>query len=201
MNALFVLRPAKLWAFNFGHPCPPSKKGEVLLLGLTEPTMVGDCNCLEVCFKNRLFLQPITAVFRTAVQSVKTLYIFENGVWGVAPSGVRAAAPHSAPARMPGRVCRKALHDAEPTKHTQPFPRGRGLGLGIENKHFFGKTDFFYSLEPPCFARRFYTYVQNTQNPADNFGYNLTFATLQRKAHCVILSTTKQKGAVYESTT
>ena len=21
MNALFVLRPAKLWAFNFGHPC------------------------------------------------------------------------------------------------------------------------------------------------------------------------------------
>ncbi|EDS01059.1 hypothetical protein EUBSIR_01024 [[Eubacterium] siraeum DSM 15702] len=71
MNALFVLRPAKLWAFNFGHPCPPSKKGEVLLLGLTEPTMVGDCNCLEVCFKNRLFLQPKTAVFCTAVQSVK----------------------------------------------------------------------------------------------------------------------------------
>ena len=27
MNALLVLRPAKLWAFNFGHPCPPSKKG------------------------------------------------------------------------------------------------------------------------------------------------------------------------------
>jgi len=22
------------------------------------------------------------------------------------------------------------MHDAEPTKHTQPFPRGRGLGLG-----------------------------------------------------------------------
>ena len=30
-----------LWAFNFGHPCPPSKKGEVLLLGQAEPTMVG----------------------------------------------------------------------------------------------------------------------------------------------------------------
>ena len=41
MNALFVLRPAKLWEFNFGHPCPPSKKGEVLLLGQAEPTMVG----------------------------------------------------------------------------------------------------------------------------------------------------------------
>ena len=30
-----------LWAFNFGHPCPPSKKGEVLLLGQAEPTMWG----------------------------------------------------------------------------------------------------------------------------------------------------------------
>ena len=47
MNALFVLRPAKLWAFNFGHPCPPSKKGEVLLLGQAEPTMVGIVNALE----------------------------------------------------------------------------------------------------------------------------------------------------------
>ena len=27
----------------------------------------------------------------------KNLYIFENGVWGEAPSGVRAAAPHSPP--------------------------------------------------------------------------------------------------------
>ena len=27
----------------------------------------------------------------------KNLYIFEKGVWGVAPSGVRAAAPHSPP--------------------------------------------------------------------------------------------------------
>ena len=41
-------------------------------------------------------------MFRTAVQSVKTLYIFENGVWGVAPSGVRAAAPHSAPSHGEG---------------------------------------------------------------------------------------------------
>ena len=32
----------------------------------------------------------------------KTLYIFENGVWGVAPSGVRAAAPHSAPSHGEG---------------------------------------------------------------------------------------------------
>ena len=62
-------------------------------------------------------------MFRTAVQSVKTLYIFENGVWGVAPSGGEGGSPT-----------------------LSPFPRGRGLGLGIENKHFFGKTDFFYKL-------------------------------------------------------
>ena len=41
MNALLFRILAKLWAFNFGHPCPPSKKGEVLLLGQAEPTMVG----------------------------------------------------------------------------------------------------------------------------------------------------------------
>ena len=65
---------------------------------------------------------------------------------GVAPSGVRAAAPHSAPARTPGvyaqRLC---TMQSQPSIHS-PSPRGRGLGLGIENKHFFGKTDFFYSL-------------------------------------------------------
>ena len=32
----------------------------------------------------------------------KNLYIFENGVWGVAPSRVRAAAPHSAPSHGEG---------------------------------------------------------------------------------------------------
>ena len=31
----------------------------------------------------------------------KTYIILKNGVWGVAPSGVRAAAPHSAP--FPGK--------------------------------------------------------------------------------------------------
>ena len=36
-------------------------------------------------------------------QSVEKTYItFKNGVWGVAPSGVRAAAPHSAPSHGEG---------------------------------------------------------------------------------------------------
>ena len=56
----------------------------------------------------------------------KNLYIFENGVWGVAPSGVRAAAPHSAPARMPGvyaqRLC---TMQSQPSIHS--LSRGKGV--------------------------------------------------------------------------
>ena len=47
---------------------------------------------------------------------------------GVAPSGVRVAATLS-PGTDAGRVCPKALHDAEPTKHTQPFTDGKGFGV------------------------------------------------------------------------
>ena len=36
-----------------------------------------------------------------------------------------------------------------------PFPRGRGLGLGIENSHYLIKTYFFYKqTAPPYFLRR-----------------------------------------------
>ena len=71
---------------------------------------------------------------------------------GVAPSGVRAAAPHSAPARTPGVYAQRLYArthtsgrtksvqdapttndhdctDAEPTKHTQPFTTGKGFGV------------------------------------------------------------------------
>jgi len=41
----------------------------------------------------------------------------------------------------------KALHDAEPTKHTQPFTTGKGFGVRVrEFALFFIKTDFFYKL-------------------------------------------------------
>ncbi len=54
----------------------------------------------------------------------KPLSLSKNGVWGVAPSGVRAAAPHSAPARMPGvyaqRLCtmqsQQSIHSLSPGK-------------------------------------------------------------------------------------
>ena len=39
---------------------------------------------------------------RVAGTPVPVFTIFENGVWGVAPSGVRAAAPHSPPSLWEG---------------------------------------------------------------------------------------------------
>ena len=70
---------------------------------------------------------------------------------GVAPSGVRVAATLS-PGTDAGRVCPKALHDAEPTKHTQPFTEGKGFG-DRDNKleahfisRFFLQTDIIYYI-------------------------------------------------------
>ncbi|EKC45035.1 hypothetical protein LEA_20395, partial [human gut metagenome] len=45
--------------------------------------------------------------------------------------------PTLSPGTDAGRVCTRALHDAKPTKHTQPFTGERGLGIGIVNKHLF----------------------------------------------------------------
>ena len=55
----------------------------------------------------------------------KTYIIFKNGVWGVAPSGVRAAAPRSAPARMPGMYAQRLYartHTSGRTKSVQDAP-------------------------------------------------------------------------------
>ena len=60
--------------------------------------------------------------------------IFENGVAGAEPpTGTRGGSPTLSPGTDAGRVCPKALYDAEPTKHTQPFTGERGLGIGIIN--------------------------------------------------------------------
>ena len=58
-----------------------------------------------------------------------------SGVWGVAPRQVAgASAPVFSPGTDAGRVCTKALHDAEPTKHTQPFTGERGGGKDAEKR-------------------------------------------------------------------
>jgi hypothetical protein len=41
----------------------------------------------------------------------------------------RGGSPTLSPGKDAGRVCPKALHDAEPTKHTQPFTTGKGFGV------------------------------------------------------------------------
>ena len=53
----------------------------------------------------------------------KDLHNFKNRVWGVAPSGVRAAAPHSAPSHGEGVFGKdaeirthQALHEAKPSE-------------------------------------------------------------------------------------
>ena len=48
------------------------------------------------------------------------------------PCLVRAAAPHSAPARMPGVYAQRLCKDAKPTKHTQPFTGERVFGKDAE---------------------------------------------------------------------
>ena len=77
----------------------------------------------------------------------KTYITYKNGVWGVAQRQVAGTpVPVFTPGTDAGRVCTRALHDAKPTKHTQPFTEKRGLEIGIINQKFISKTDFFYNL-------------------------------------------------------
>ena len=58
------------------------------------------------------------------------LFNILNGVAGAKPpAGTRGGSPTLSPGTDAGRVCPKALHDAEPTKHTQPFTMGKGFGV------------------------------------------------------------------------
>ena len=67
---------------------------------------------------------PLPAVCR------KTSIVVKNGVWGVAPRQVAGTpVPVFSPGTDAGRVCTRALHDAKPTKHTQPFTEGKGFGV------------------------------------------------------------------------
>ena len=58
------------------------------------------------------------------------LLIIKNGVAEAKPpTGTRGGSPTLSPGMDAGRVCPKTLHDAEPTKHTQPFTTGKGFGV------------------------------------------------------------------------
>ena len=79
---------------------------------------------------------------------------------GVAPSGVRAAAPHSAPARMPGVYAQRLCTTQSQQSIHSPSPRGRGLRISYISK----KTDFFYNLfccKNNRHSYRFYVTIQS----------------------------------------
>ena len=87
----------------------------------------------------------------------------------------RGGSPTFSPGTDAGRVCPRALQDAKPTKHTQPFTGERGLGIGIINQKFISKTDFFYKLKYGCFTRQ--PYFLHLVNPHKHSLY-LTFQKL-----------------------
>ena len=63
----------------------------------------------------------------------KTSIVIKNGVWGVAPRQVAGTpVPVFSPGTDAGRVCTRALHDAKPTKHTQPFTGKGAFGKDAE---------------------------------------------------------------------
>ena len=47
---------------------------------------------------------------------------------GHSPKRGEGGSPTLSPGTDAGRVCTRALHDAKPTKHTQPFTGGKGFG-------------------------------------------------------------------------
>ena len=60
----------------------------------------------------------------------KTSIVDKKGVAGAKPpTGTRGGSPTFSPGTDAGRVCTRALHDAKPTKHTQPFTTGKGFGV------------------------------------------------------------------------
>ena len=55
----------------------------------------------------------------------------KNGVWGVAPSRVRAAAPHTAPARTPGVYAQRLC-----TMQSQQSIHSLSWGKGVRDREF-----------------------------------------------------------------
>ena len=83
MNALFVLRPAKLWAFNIGHPCPSLAKGELNVIVL-RPNFQQTSNRSRTIIKPRPFRYPTkirnviigrNLLWLTAARSEQSVYI------------------------------------------------------------------------------------------------------------------------------
>ena len=66
------------------------------------------------------------------------------------PCLVRAAAPHSAPARTPGVYAQRLCTMQSQQSIHSSSPRGRGLGIGIINLQFVLNTNFKSGRLPLC---------------------------------------------------
>ena len=82
MNALFVLRPAKLWAFNIGHPCPSLAKGELNVIVL-RPNFQQTSNRSRTIIKPRPFRYPT---------KIRNVIIGRNLLWLTAARSEQSAA-------------------------------------------------------------------------------------------------------------
>ena len=83
------------------------------------------------------------------VQTVeKPLSLSKRGLGRSPKAGRRDASPRiPPPGTDAGRVCQKALHDAEPTKHTQPFTGGKGFGHRDNKSEVYFKNRLFLQAE------------------------------------------------------
>ncbi len=69
---------------------------------------------------------------------------------GVAPRQVAGTpVPVFPPGTDAGRVCPKALHDAEPIKHTQPFTGERGQGDRDNKSEVYFKNSLSLQTKRP----------------------------------------------------
>ena len=76
---------------------------------------------------------------------------------GVAPRQVAGTpVPVFTPGTDAGRVCPKALHNAEPIKHTQPFTGERGQGDRDNKSEVYFKNRLFLQTGAVGFCRPYF---------------------------------------------
>ena len=74
--------------------------------------------------------------------------------FGRSPKRGEGGSPTLSPGTDAGRVCPKALHDAEPTKHTQPFTEGKGFGVRVREFAIFLKNKLFLQAKATMIKNR-----------------------------------------------
>ena len=76
---------------------------------------------------NDIGAERVEARIDVLITAVNLLHILDDA----APLRTQGGDKERYPGTDVGRVCRKALQDAKPTKHTQPFTMGKGFGVRV----------------------------------------------------------------------